>query len=471
MSPPVAPPAETTLGLPVKYLIKRSPVFIQPDATVGEAASVMQNARIGSALVADDPPGILTDRDLRGRVLAAGLGPRTTVREVMTRPVKTLDSDAPVFTALRLMLQENIHHLALVEEGKIVGLISGSDLLRHQATSPLYLRRTLDNLADPAVLAHYSRDIASTAQTLFRGGLAAVQISQIISSLNDVLVKGLVDLAQQALGPPPTPFAWLVFGSEGRLEQSLVTDQDNALIYKEESEEARDYFSAVAKRVIDDLVRVGFPACPGGFMATDWCKPLNEWQQIFGNWVRRPEPEALLDAAIFFDFRPVAGTLSVAPLEEILSGSGTEKLFIRHMAQAALAFKPPLGFFNRIRAENGAIDVKKNGIGPVVALARVSALGAGSRERSTLERLATAGNPGSILTPEEGALLTESFHLLLHLRLRRQLTDMQSKEPLDHKIKLEMLSALERRHLKEAFVTIRNVQEDVRARLHLDRMA
>jgi CBS domain-containing protein len=284
------------------------------------------------------------------------------------------------------------------------------------------------------------------------------------------LVKGLIDLAQRALGPPPTAFAWIVFGSEGRLEQSLVTDQDNALVYERDSEEARVYFSALARRVIDGLAHVGFPMCPGGFMATEWCKPLDQWQQIFGNWVRRPEPQALLDAAIFFDFRPVAGALSLSPLEEILSGSRIEKLFIVHMAKGALVFKPPLGFFNWIRTDDGAVDLKKNGIGPVVALARACALAAGSRERSTLERLATAGNPGSILTREDAGLLAESFHLLLHLRLRQQLISLQANEPPDHKITLGTLSALERRHLKEAFVTIRNIQGDVRARLHLDRM-
>ena len=148
---------ENNLGLPVKYLVKRTPVFVEPVATVAEAARTMREALIGSVLVADDPPGIVTDRDLRGRVLAAGLGPETPVRQVMTRPLKTLDSDAPVFMALQLMLEEHIHHLALVEEGKIVGVISSTDLLRHEATSAFYLRRTLDSVEDPTAIAHYSQ--------------------------------------------------------------------------------------------------------------------------------------------------------------------------------------------------------------------------------------------------------------------------------------------------------------------------
>jgi CBS domain-containing protein len=464
------PPPEQNLTLPVKYLIKRAPVFIDADATVGEAAKTMQQARIGSVLVRDDPPGILTDSDLRGRVLAAGLGPGTAVRQMMTRPLKMLDSDAPVFTALHLMLEEHIHHLALVEEGKIIGVISSTDLLRHEATGAFYLRRTLESVEDPTALAHYSREVAGTVQTLFRGGLGAVQIGQIVSSLNDALVKRLVGLAEQALGPPPTDFAWIVFGSEGRLEQTLLTDQDNALIYGEESEAARAYFKLMGERVVNGLIQVGFPPCTGGFMATRWCKPLEQWRRLFVGWVRTPEPQALLDASIFFDFRPVAGELSLTAVEEIVASAKTEKLFIAHMTKDALVFGPPLGFFNRIRSDNGEVDIKRGGIVPIVSLARAAALAAGSQERSTLERLVTAGNSGLLFNREDARLLAETFEFLLHVRLRQQLTALQTNQPIDHKVRLDALSALEHRHLKEAFVTIRQVQEDVRASLHIDRM-
>jgi CBS domain-containing protein len=375
-----------------------------------------------------------------------------------------------VFSALHFMLEEHIHHLALVEEGKIVGVISSTDLLRHESTSALYLRRTLDSVEDPKALAHYSREVAGTVQTLFRGGLGAAQIGQIVSSLNDALVKRLVSLSEQALGPPPMDFAWIVFGSEGRLEQTFLTDQDNALVYENASSEAHSYFAALAKQVVDGLIQVGFPLCPGGYMATNWCKPRNEWQSLFASWVRTPEPRALLEAAIFFDFRPVAGSLSLAPLEHILAAAETEKLFIAHAAQEALRWSPPLGFFNRVRSDHGMVDLKKGGIGPIVNLARVAGIAAGSRERSTLERLAVAGKSGGILTKEDTVVLAETFQFLLHLRLRQQLSSLQTNQPIDHKVRLDALSALEHRHLKEAFVTIRQVQDDVRASLHLDRM-
>ena len=307
-------------------------------------------------------------------------------------------------------------------------------------------------------------------QALFRGGLGAVQIGQIVSSLNDALVKRLVGLAERDLGPAPTEFAWIVFGSEGRLEQALLTDQDNALIYGEDSEAARVYFAALAERVVNGLIQVGFPTCTGGFMATRWCKPLEQWRRLFTGWVRTPQPQALLDASIFFDFRPVVGALSLEPLDEILAGARTEKAFIAHLAQDALVFHPPLGFFNRLRSDDGRVDVKKGGLVPIVSLARAAALAGGSRERSTLERLVTAGKSGIILSQDDASELAEIFQFLLHLRLRQQLAALRANRPLDHNVHLNTLSTLERRHLKEGFVMIRHIQDGIRADLPISRM-
>ena len=465
-----SPQLDYTLTQAVKRLIKVAPVFVAADANVGDAAQQMQRARTGSVLVATEPPGIVTDRDLRGRVLAANLGPDTPVTQVMTRPLKTIDSDMLAFSALRLMVDENIHHLPVVEEGKIVGVISSTDLLFHQTNNPVYLRRVIDNL-DEAVAATggYAAAIAALANTLFQGGLGALQIAQMVSSLNDALVKRLVQLAETTLGDPPGPYAWIVFGSEGRMEQTLLTDQDNALVFDEAmKEEDRAYFSALSKRVIDSLIQAGFPPCPGGFMAINWCKPLSEWRQLFAQWIRLPEPQALLDAAIFFDFRVVAGNLSLESLEEIISGAQDQRRFLTHMLNGAVAFRPPLGFLNRLRTENGGIDIKMAGIAPIVSLARVAALATGSRERSTLERLSVGRLSGSVIDPESARLLSEIFPLFLRLRLRAQLAERKNHDRIDNRIDLAGLSSFERRQLKDALVIIKRIQEDLRVAWRLD---
>ena len=234
----------STLALPVKHLVKRAPLYVEASASVAQAAQAMQAARVGSILVSTAPPGIVTDRDLRGRVLAASLGAETSVSQVMTRPVKTIDANAPTYAALRLMLEENIHHLPVTEEGKIVGVVSATDLLFQQGKNPVYLRGFIESLDDSAKAANYAEEIGQLVSSLFNSGLAAIHISEIVSSLNDALVKRLVALAIAKLGPAPTQFAWIVFGSEGRLEQALLTDQDNALIYGMDSDAARAYFTA-----------------------------------------------------------------------------------------------------------------------------------------------------------------------------------------------------------------------------------
>ena len=460
-----------TLALPVKHLVKRAPLSVDAAVNVAQAVQLMQAERVGSILVASDPPGIVTDRDLRGRVLAAGLGPDTAVTQVMSRPLITIDSDAPAFAALRLMIEENLHHLAVTEEAKIIGVVSASDLLLLQRQNPLYLRNVIEQWDESAYGVNYAEEIGKLVHTLDRTGLTAIHISQLVSSLNDALVKRFVAFAVKRLGPAPTPFAWIVFGSEGRLEQTLLTDQDNGLVFQDDSAAAREYFAAMASQVVDNLISAGFPPCAGGFMATHWCKPLAAWQELFTDWICLPKPQALLDAAIFFDFRAVAGTLELNGLEEIVTAAKSEQRFLSHMARGALDFYPPLGFFNRLRSSNGKIDLKKGALAPIVGLARLAALAAGSRERSTLQRLAAAKLSGRFLSPQDATALAEIFPMLFQLRLSAQLRARALKASIDHNVRLSDLTELERRHLKEALIIIKQIQNGIRTIWQLDRLA
>ena len=459
--------ASINLSLPVGELVTRPPVFVARNATVQKAAEVMREHQISSVLVEGSPMGILTDRDLRNRVLALGKGPDTPLVEVMSTPVKTLPANTPIFEALSFMVRQGIHHLPLEQDGKIVGVISDTVLMQQQARSPLHLLRQLERTRSPAELKGYTKELSGIAESLFAGGLGASEIGRSVSSLNDQLIRILLQLAEERLGAPPAPYAWMALGSEGRMEQALLTDQDNALAYAEESPEARRYFAELAEYVVDGLIQAGFPPCPGGYMATHWRKPISEWQKLFQHWVETPTPQELLEAQIFFDFRKVYGELSLEALEKIVANSGEQRIFLAYLARASLQLRPPIGFLRRIKEEDGGVDIKKGGIAPIVSLARVYALEAGSLAKGTVERLKAAAHKNK-LSQEGAETLIEAFGFLMRLRLRQQLTSLRQGLPPNNKIQLERLSTLERRHLKEAFLHIREMQESMSHRFHAD---
>jgi CBS domain-containing protein len=457
------------LALPVGELITRPPVFVPRPSTIGEAAQVMRSHQISSVLVEGEPLGILTDRDLRNRVLAAGKGPETPLVEIMSTPVKTLPASTPLFEALSFMVSQGIHHLPLEQDGKIIGLVTDTVFMRQQTKSPLYLLRRLERTRNPSDLAGYGTELTGVAESLLSGGLGASEIGRSVSSLNDQLIRILLRLGEDRLGPPPSAYSWIVFGSEGRMEQALLTDQDNALIYEVDSPEAAAYFEQLAQLVVEGLIQAGFPPCPGGYMAINWCKPISEWEQLFQSWIEVPKPQELLEAQIFFDFRAVHGQLSLEPLERVLASSADRGIFLAQLARASLQFRPPIGFFRQIKEDDGGVDIKKGGIAPIVSLARVYALEARSQARATLERLQAAARENK-LSQDGAETLMEAFGFLMRLRLREQLASLGRNEAPGNKVLLERLSPLERRHLKEAFLQVREMQEAMSNRFHTDRL-
>ncbi len=454
----------------VGSLTRKAPLVVAPDATVAEAARAMRDGRTDVVLVGAEPPGILTDHDFQTKVLAEDLGPATPVADVMTSPVRTLPADTPVHGALLYLLEHRIHHLPVTEGDSVTGIVSADDLLRHQTRSPLSLLHRLENLAPDAPLGWYAGEVAAMVEDLFTGGLKVAQIGKVFAQVNDMLVHRLVHLARTELGEPPCDFAWLVFGSEGRMEQALLTDQDNALVYGDDTPEAAAYFAALAKHVVDNLVASGFPPCPGGYMATNWCKPLGAMTETFGSWVRGAGAEALVEAAIFFDFRSVCGDLDVEPLHEVISAAPDNQVFLARMARVARGFRPPLGLFRRIRAEDGAVDIKTGGLAPIVAMARVYGLQVRTRQRPTRERL-EAAIAGGAVSSELGETLIETYRFLLQLRLKQQLAAVRAGGRPDNRIVLDRLTPVEQRHLKDGFQAIRELQDAATQRFHIDSLA
>ncbi|TFU26642.1 DUF294 nucleotidyltransferase-like domain-containing protein [Thermus tengchongensis] len=451
---------DLSLFVPVGRLIRRAPAFISPGATVEEAARKMRQEGISSLLVEGDPLGILTDRDLRNRVLAEGRPPSTPVGAVMTTPLFSLPAETPVYEALAAMVERGIHHLPLTEGDRVVGVVTHTDLLLNQAQSPLLLLRRIERLE----MERYSLEVASLVEGLFQRGLGGVEIGRVVASLNDALIRRLVKEAEAALGPPPAAYAFLVFGSEGRREQALLTDQDNALALAEAGHEA--YFQALAEHVVGGLIRAGIPECKGGYMATRWRKTLWEWQETFRRWMEAPEPQALLETQIFFDLRPVAGSLSLRPLEETILEGSRKGVFLYHLARASLEFRPPLGLFGRVRTEEGFVDLKRHAIAPIVALARLYALMAGSLAKGTVERFKVAAEAGT-LSLEGAERLEEAFRFFFALRLKHQLKALEQGGEVSNRVLWSSLSPGERRKALEGFRAIAEMQESTANRFQL----
>jgi CBS domain-containing protein len=458
---------EVGLTAPLRDLTTRAPLVVDPSATVAEAARVMREAGASSVLVArpseEGVPGgpelgILTDRDLRNRVVAESRPPDTPVETVASRPALTRPADTPLLEAVVFMLEHDVHHLPLEEGGRIIGVVSDTDLLRRQARSPLYVLRSVERAESSEALAGYGAELGHVVRHLAASGVEATSIGRVVASLNDTLVRTLLRLAEERLGPPPVPYAWLALGSEGRFEQILPTDQDNALVFagaEPVGGEVAAWFGQLSEAVVGGLLQAGFPPCPGGSMATRWHHSEDWWVDRFEQWIAVPEPQALIDAGIFFDFRRVAGSLDLEPLEQVVDGARAADLFLAQMAASAVSFHPPVGAFRRVLTRDGAVDLKRGAVMGVVALARVHALAAASRARATLDRLKAAVGAG-VLSTEDGENLAEAFRFVLSLRLAAQLEEVAMGQPPDNDVDLGRLAPLERHHLKDALIAIRD---------------
>jgi CBS domain-containing protein len=413
----------------------------------------MADESISSVLVDSEPPGIVTDRDFRRRVLAAGKGPATPVREVASSPLKTVVAECPVYEAWRILLDAGVHHLPVTRGGAIVGVLSATDLLKTTATGPLAVMKRVERLGDRASLPGYATKVAEMASVLFNGGLEPTVIGGFVARLNDILVGRILRWAEAELGPPPCPYAWVVFGSEGRMEQMVLTDQDNALVHRDGSPEAEAYFAALAEKAIADLQAAGFPRCPGGYMATRWKGSLDAWEARFRGWLDQPTPKALLEASIFFDFRRVHGHLDLAPLRAVVARAKGARTFLSAMAKSALTFHPPSGLGLRLRSESACFDMKLKGISPIVFLARVYGLEAAARTSNTLDRLRAAVEAG-LIKQDTCDTLSEAYRYLLRVRLRAQLEMIADGKPPSNVICLSDLSSMERSRLRDAFRAI-----------------
>lgn len=477
MSPPsrgVRGAASASVG----SLVGRAPVSIGSTASVRQAAAKMVAERVSAMLITDQSGicGIVTDRDIRSRVVAEGHDGELAVTEIMTASPITLDSEASAHEAALVMMQNHIHHLPVTANDELVGMISRSDFMRLETEHPLYLvsdigkQTTIEGIVD--VCARLPGLIVGQIDSEANGE----QLGRFITTITDTITRQLLRIAEAELGPPPCEYAWVAMGSQGRSEQSAKSDQDNALLLANEATDADDsYFAAMAKVVNDGLDACGYVYCPGDVMASNpkWRKPLRQWQKYFHQWITVPEQKALMHANIFFDLRCVSGACRLVDelKQSIRESAKNNELFLALMAKNAMSFQPPLGFFRQFVLEKSGehentLDLKMQGIMPIVEIARIRSLAAGELRITTRNRLKAAAEAGEI-NSADAASLADALDFIEQLRIDHQSQQLRAGERPDNHLSPDSLSPLARQNLKSAFAQIRTSQAALLNRFHL----
>ena len=451
---------------------------IPANATIQDAAIKMTEKGFSCLVVVDpnDPQeqavnmqlGIITDKDIRRRCVALGLPTSNPVSEIMTKDIATIDIKSNAYNALMTMISKHIHHLPVTKYGKLDGMVSVTDLVLNEGHNAVNMTSIIHKADSLSELVEISKLINELQVKLTKLGSNADHIGKSISAITMAFTIRLIEMAEQNLGPAPVPYAWLAAGSQARQEQLAHSDQDNALIICDTMKpEDDEWFLRLATFVSDGLANCGFIYCPGDIMATNkqWRQPQKIWQQYFDKWVNTPSPKALLNSSVFFDLSTIHGDANLLEnvRQQMLEKTKNSTLFIAHLSSNALRSRPPLGFFRDfVLIQDGkhkaTLDLKHNGIAPIVDLARIYALSEGVSAVNTIERLQQCSGSKS-LTKASAENLIDAYDFLTSVRLQHQGKLLGKKLPVDNYIDPKQISKLEREHLKDAFKVIKSMQD------------
>lgn len=452
-----------------------SPVAgIDASQSIQQAAIKMTEQSFSCLVVLDNNSfiGIVTDKDIRRRCVAEGLPITTSICEIMTRDVSTIDVKSNAYDALMAMTAKHIHHLPVTKQGEVVGMVTVTDLMNNEGHNAINFSSIINKAKNLTELVEISDLLPKLQIRLAKLGASADHVGKSISAITMAFTKRLIDMAEEKYGPSPVPYAWLAAGSQARQEQLAHSDQDNGIIICDSMKPYDDaWFENLATFVCDGLADCGFIYCPGDIMATNpkWRQPKKVWQKYFDGWVDTPTPKALLNSSVFFDLETIYGDASLldSVRTNLLKKTTKSSLFIAHLSKNALGLRPPLGFFRDfVLKQNGkhkaTLDLKHNGIAPIVDLARIYALSQGISAVNTIERIKqAAGTPA--ITKSSAENLLDAYEFLGILRVKHQANKLVKGLEPDNYLSPKELSKLEREHLKDAFKVIKTLQDSRQA--------
>ncbi|NBD30624.1 MAG: CBS domain-containing protein [Alphaproteobacteria bacterium] len=455
--------------LPVERLMTRDPITCAPDTPIRDAARQMHEHRISSVCVCDGDTfrGIVTLRDMNGRVIVGGADASGPVSGIMTEAPLTLDPKALVTDVLHLMVERGIGHVPIVERDRLRGIVTQTDLTRAQAMSSADIVGSVAKADTADEMGRATAQIPKLLLQLVETGNRHEVVTRLITDIADTATRRLLTLAEARLGPAPVPYLWLACGSQGRQEQTGVSDQDNCLILSDDVTDAdMPYFAELAKFVSDGLDRCGYYYCPGDMMATNprWCQPLRVWRDYFQGWIAKPDPEAQMLASVMFDLRPIGGDESLFEglQTETLKAAARNSIFTAHMVSNSLKHQPPLGLLRglatiRSGEHRNQLDLKHNGVVPVVDLGRVYTLQGQLRQVNTRARIEAAIESGTV-SKSGGADLLDAYDLIATMRLDHQAAQVRAGGSPSNYLDPSDLSDFERSHLRDAFVVVKTMQ-------------
>ncbi len=463
LNEPVGNSASRALSCPLEMPIARAVALMARH----DASALTVTAPDGETI------GIVTDHDLRERVIAAGRDTAQPIQSIMSSPVVAVDAGAPVYEAFLLMREKGTRHLVVRGgDGKVAGIVSNKEMARLDRHSPVLLTRQVERAATIEELAQCRRRLTALACSLVDSGALPHNIGRTITAISDAIAERIIGFALEEMGPPPVPFALVAIGSQGREELTLASDQDNALIYadppREQAAETAAWFLRLGERICADIEQAGQPRCPADMMARNpqWNRPLSAWQQSFTRWIVEPDSEELLRFNIFFDFRRVHGdhSLTRALRRHIQSVLGNQPAFFHHLAANTLLYKPPLSLFGQIvtgsaGAAPHAFNIK-DAMLPIVGFARLYALRHQVEHTNTLDRIDQL-RLREVLRPDTHRDLAHAYHCLLQLRHRHQVALTREGLVPNNQINPKNLTQIEQGMLKQALAQISTIQKKV----------
>ncbi|WP_412461257.1 putative nucleotidyltransferase substrate binding domain-containing protein [Pseudomonas sp. SC11] len=472
-----------SLNTPLGELAMRHPVVCPPDMPLRDAVRLMHEQQVGSIVIVDTqrfPIGIFTLRDLRQVIADASAELDAPIQRHMTAAPFSLAPQASAFDGALAMTERHIAHICLVDNGRLCGVVSERDLFSLQRVDLVHLARTIRHAPRLEALVALRGEIGQLVERMLAHGASSTQITQIITLLNDHTVCRVIELALAEYGDPGIAFCWLCFGSEGRREQTLHTDQDNGILFDAadaaEAEALRARLLPLANSINQDLAQCGFSLCKGNVMAgnPELCLSRAEWAQRFAGFIREASPENLLGSSIYFDLRVVWGDEQGCEQlrQSILAQVADNRIFQRMMADNALRQRPPVGRlrdFVLTRQGNdktATLDLKVQGLTPFVDGARLLALANGVAANNTLERLRQLVAKG-VIDALDGAAFEEAYHFIQQTRMQQHQRQSRDNQPYSNRLDPDSLNHLDRRILRESLRQAQRLQSSLAQRYQL----